>query len=312
MADNLLDDDLKSLFIPSKGINKYDIGIQFLIWVGIFFGCFILAQTVAGGLIFAYYKSVDIKQIASNVYNLNALRYAQMIASLFGFLFPALLFSKLKDSPITKYSDANVGFHPLYLVLIPLLIFTFYPLINVSFFVNKIMPWNGWHSDYQSEYKFIVDGLLKDNSWFVLVLNMLTVAIIPAISEEWIFRGTLQKLFSEKLNIHLAILFSSIIFSFIHFEFSGFLPRIILGMFLGYLFYYSGSLWLSIFAHAVNNGSQVVLMYLNNKGIYKIDVDNPTMPAIWEILVYTASFVVLWMIFYHFAQKIKRVTLHNN
>jgi membrane protease YdiL (CAAX protease family) len=255
MTQNLLDDDLKSLFVPAKGINKYDIGIQFLIWIGIFFGCFIIAQTVSAIIIFAYYKSVDIKQIASNVYNLNALRYAQMIASLLGFLLPALLFSKLKENSFTKYVNANIGFNPLFLVLIPMLIYAFYPLINVSFFVNKIMPWNDWRADYQSEYKFIVDGLLKDNSWFVLVLNMLTIAIIPAICEEWIFRGTLQKLFSEKLNIHLAILFSSIIFSFIHFEFSGFLPRIILGMFLGYLFYYSGSLWLNIFAHAVNNGS---------------------------------------------------------
>jgi hypothetical protein len=306
MTQNLLDDDLKTSFAQPKGINKYDIGIQFLIWIGIFFGCFIIAQTVAGIIIFAYYKSVDIKQIASNVYNLNALRYAQMIASLLGFLLPALLFSKLKENSFTKYANANIGFNPLFLVLIPMLIYAFYPLINVSFFVNKIMPWNDWRADYQSEYKFIVDGLLKDNSWFVLVLNMLTIAIIPAICEEWIFRGTLQKLFSEKLNIHLAILFSSIIFSFIHFEFSGFLPRIILGMFLGYLFYYSGSLWLNIFAHAVNNGSQVVLMYLNNKGIYKMDVDNPEMPAIWEILAYTAGFVVLWMIFYHFAQKNKK------
>ncbi len=306
MTQNLLDDDLKSLFVPAKGINKYDIGIQFLIWIGIFFGCFIIAQTVSAIIIFAYYKSVDIKQIASNVYNLNALRYAQMIASLLGFLLPAVLFSKLKENSFTKYVNANIGFNPLFLVLIPMLIYAFYPLINVSFFVNKIMPWNDWRADYQSEYKFIVDGLLKDNSWFVLVLNMLTIAIIPAICEEWIFRGTLQKLFSEKLNIHLAILFSSIIFSFIHFEFSGFLPRIILGMFLGYLFYYSGSLWLNIFAHAVNNGSQVVLMYLNNKGIYKMDVDHPEMPAIWEILVYTAGFVVLWMIFYHFAQKNKK------
>ena len=306
MPDNLLDDDLKTPLIQRQGINRHEIGTQFLIWVAIFFGCFILAQVIGGIIIFAYYRSADMKQIASDVTDLNVLRYSQMIASILGFLLPALIFSNLKENPITKYAQANVGFNPVYIVLIPLLIYTFYPLIDVSFFVNKIMPWNGWRADYQSEYKYIVDGLLKDDSWFVLVLNLLTIAIVPAICEEWIFRGTLQKLFSEKLNIHLAVFFAATIFSFIHFEFSGFLPRIILGMFLGYLFYYSGSLWLNIFAHAVNNGSQVVLMYLNNKGIYKMDVDHPEMPAIWEILVYTAGFVVLWMIFYHFAQKNKK------
>lgn len=306
MPDNLLDDDLKTPLIQRQGINRHEIGTQFLIWVAIFFGCFILAQVIGGIIIFAYYRSADMKQIASDVTDLNVLRYSQMIASILGFLLPALIFSNLKENPITKYTQANVGFNPVYIVLIPLLIYTFYPLIDVSFFVNKIMPWNGWRADYQSEYKYIVDGLLKDDSWFVLVLNLLTIAIVPAICEEWIFRGTLQKLFSEKLNIHLAVFFAATIFSFIHFEFSGFLPRIILGMFLGYLFYYSGSLWLSIFAHAVNNGAQVILMYLNNKGIYKIDVDNPEMPAIWEIVVYTTGFVILWMIFYHFAQKNKK------
>ncbi|MCC6582235.1 MAG: CPBP family intramembrane metalloprotease, partial [Chitinophagales bacterium] len=90
--------------------------------------------------------------------------------------------------------------------------------------------------------------------------------------------------------------------------FSGFLPRVILGMFLGYLFYYSGSLWTSIFAHAVNNGSQVVFMYLNNKGIYKMDVDNPVMPKALELIVYTAAFAGLCYIFYHFAQKRKNST----
>ena len=108
------------------------------------------------------------------------------------------------------------------------------------------------------------------------------------------------------MNIHIAGLLSSVVFSLIHFDFSGFLPRILLGMFLGYLFYYSGSLWTSIFAHALNNGSQVIFMYLNNKGIYKIDVDNPEMPAIWEILTYSVVFIVLWMIFYHFSQKNKK------
>ena len=306
MQDNLLDDDFKNPLIQQYGINKYSIGTQFVIWMAIFMACFFVAQIISSAIILTHYKSADFKEIARNVYDLNVLRYAQMIASVFGFLVPALIFSKQKDKLISIYSNANIGFHPIFFLLVPALIFTFYPIINVSFFINKIMPWSSWFQSGQDEYKLLVDALLKDSSWFVLFLNLITVAILPAICEEWIFRGTLQKLFSEKLNIHVAVLFASIFFSLIHFEFSGLLPRIILGMFLGYLFYYSGSLWTSIFAHAVNNGAQVVLMYLNNKGIYKIDVDNPEMPEIWEILVYTAAFAILWYIFYHFAQKNKK------
>jgi len=306
MSQNLLDDDLKTPLIRHYGINKYDWILQVFIWIGIFAAFFIGAQLISSVIIILYYKSADFKVIASNPNNLNALRYAQMLTTIIGFLLPALIFSKQKDHPVTKYSNAHLGFNPLFLLLIPALIYTFYPIINVSFFVNKIMPWNDLMKSSQSEYKILIDALVANNSLHVLILNLITIAILPAICEEWIFRGTFQKLLSEKLNIHLAVFIASVFFSLIHMEFSGFLPRIILGMFLGYLFYYSGSLWTNIFAHAVNNASQVVFMYLNNKGIYKMNVDNPEMPKTWELVVYTLGFVVLWYIFYHFSQKNKK------
>jgi hypothetical protein len=61
----------------------------------------------------------------------------------------------------------------------------------------------------------------------------------------------------------------------------------------------------------VNNGAQVLFMYLNNRGIYKMDVDNPEMPETWEIIVYTLAFAGLWYLFYHFAQKRKNSTFVN-
>ncbi len=306
MTENLIEDDLKGRLIHEEGINNYSNLFQLFIWACIFFVCFLLAQLISGTIILSYYKSADIKEIASNPTNLNILRYAQMLASLFSFLLPAFVFSKLKDKQILMYANANIGFNPIFLIIIPLLLLTFYPIIDASFFINKTMPWNNFLKEYQGDYKSIVDGLLKDQSVFVFVLNFLTIALLPAICEEWIFRGTLQKVLSESLNIHVAVFMAAIFFSFIHFEFSGFLPRILLGMFLGYLFYYSGSLWTSIFAHAVNNGSQVIIMYLSNAGIYKIDLDNPEMPKIWELIVYSIVFVVLWSVFYHFTQKRKK------
>ena len=167
------------------------------------------------------------------------------------------------------------------------------------------MFWSDWLKDLQTEYKYITENMLNNSTILNLILCFITVAILPAVCEEFLFRGTLQKLFNEKLNIHIAVILSSIIFSLVHFDFSGFLPRIALGMFLGYLFYYSGSLWTSIFAHIVNNGSQVIFMYLNNAGIYKMDVENPEMPKAWELIVYTVAFTGLWYLFYHFAQKRK-------
>ena len=107
-----------------------------------------------------------------------------------------------------------------------------------------------------------------------LLLNLVIVALIPAIGEEMTFRGVLQQSLTRKMNPHLAIFLSGAIFSFIHFQFYGFLPRMFLGILLGYMFYITNSLWVSILMHFANNGTAVVLYYLNYNGIVNIDPDH--------------------------------------
>ncbi|HND82536.1 MAG TPA: type II CAAX endopeptidase family protein [Chitinophagales bacterium] len=308
MTENIVDEHV-NITLNNKGkIQEYAFGTQLFTWFLVFGFCFVLAQMISGALIVAYYQSIDMHKIVADVYHLNALRFAQLLATIISFLLPAFIFSKLKSNTILSYSAANIGFNPVFFIIVPMLIYTIYPSINFLFFVNKWIGIGNVNQSSQTEYKMLVDALLKDDSVVVLMFNLLIIAIVPAIAEEWIFRGSLQRFLSEKISIHIAIVFSAILFSLIHFEFSGFLPRIALGIFLGYLFYYSGSLWLCIFAHAVNNGTQVVLMYLNNKDIYRTDVDNPTMPAMWEIAVYSIAFIGLWSIFLHFAQQRKSST----
>lgn len=304
MTEKLLEERLNQ----SPGINQKSIGYQFLVWCGVFLFFFLIAQMVSGAIIMSYYQQNSIKAIITDVNDLNVLRFAQMLASLLGFLLPALVFSKLKNHSLLSFSNADKGFPFIFILIVPLLIITFYPLIDASYYLNKLMPWSNWMKDAQEEYKAIVDALLANTSIVVLILNFITVALLPAVCEEWLFRGTLQKLLSEKLSVHVAVFISSILFSLVHAEFSGFLPRVLLGMFLGYLFYFSGSLWVSIFAHLVNNGAQVILMYLDKRGIYSVNLDQPEMPKIWELIVYTIGFILLSLIFYYFSPKNKKST----
>ena len=104
-----------------------------------------------------------------------------------------------------------------------------------------------------------------------LLGNLLVIALIPAIGEELTFRGVVQQALTRKCNPHVAIWLSAFIFSFIHFQFYGFLPRMFLGLILGYMFYYSGSLWTSILMHFINNGTAVVVAYLDYKGWVDVD-----------------------------------------
>lgn len=97
-----------------------------------------------------------------------------------------------------------------------------------------------------------------------LINTIFCIAIIPAICEELAFRGVLQPLLiGATKNIHLGIWLSAIVFSFFHFQFYGFLPRMILGAMLGYLFVWSGSLWVSVLAHLANNAFAIIIFHYN-------------------------------------------------
>ena len=112
----------------------------------------------------------------------------------------------------------------------------------------------------------LTERMLQVDSIGGLLVNLVVIALIPASGEELTFRGVLQQaLVKGCKNAHVGIFLSAAIFSFIHFQFYGFLPRMFLGLLLGYLFYYSGSLWTSILMHFVNNGSAVVVAYFEHR-----------------------------------------------
>lgn len=131
-----------------------------------------------------------------------------------------------------------------------------------------------------------------------LLFNLLVIALIPAIGEELTFRGVMQQSLVKRCkNVHVGIILSAAIFSFIHFQFYGFLPRMFLGILLGYMFYYSGSLWTSILMHFINNGAAVVVAYLGQKGLTDIDMEDfGSTTNLWLMigsLVVTVALIVL-------------------
>jgi len=142
------------------------------------------------------------------------------------------------------------------------------------------------------------DRMLQVDTIWGLLLNLLVIALIPAIGEELTFRGVLQQaLVKGCKNAHLGIFLATAIFSFIHLQFYGFLPRMFLGLLLGYMFYYSGSLWTSILMHFINNGTAVVVAYLEHKGLTEIDMEHfGSTSNIWLMigsLILTVALIVM-------------------
>lgn len=116
--------------------------------------------------------------------------------------------------------------------------------------------------------------ILSMNTFGSLIVTVLMVGVMTGIGEELTFRGVMQKLITEKSsNYHIAIWVTAIIFSAIHFQFFGFFPRMLLGAFFGYLLVWSGSMWLPIFAHFLNNSMAVVAAYMLNINLTTEELD---------------------------------------
>ena len=119
----------------------------------------------------------------------------------------------------------------------------------------------------------MTEKFLNTSSFGMMIVNLLVMALLPAVCEEMMFRGWLQRVLSDRLNYHVAIWVSAFIFSAIHFQFYGFVPRMIIGAALGYLYCYTGSLWASIIAHFTNNAAAVITAFLAYNGYTSINFD---------------------------------------
>jgi len=172
------------------------------------------------------------------------------------------------------------------------------PFINFTAEINQalVLPDSlSWLEqmmrDSEQNAERITKIFLNIDSVGALLINILMMALIPAIGEELMFRGLIQKSLSKKMNIHIAIFISAFIFSFIHFQFFGFLPRFLMGLFFGYVYYWSGNLWLTIFAHFVNNGSAVLLAYIY--GVEGIATDTSTFSEGDNYSMYLISSIII-------------------
>ncbi len=111
--------------------------------------------------------------------------------------------------------------------------------------------------------------ILKGNDFFTMLLMVLQVGVLTGFGEEIFFRGAILGAFEQKkgLNTHISVWCVGILFSAFHFQFFGFFPRCYLGILLGYLYVWSGSLWLPVIAHAINNSMVVIITYLTEHGV---------------------------------------------
>jgi len=148
------------------------------------------------------------------------------------------------------------------------------PLVLFSLNINQMVPFPEPFKIAEEQTESMLKGLLTMENVGELLANLAVIALLPAIGEELIFRGVVQQQLMRRIaNPWLAITVSAAIFSFIHFQFEGFLPRMLLGFLLGWLFWKTQNFWVPALAHFFNNALQVVGQYLYGKQVSSVDLE---------------------------------------
>ncbi len=198
----------------------------------------------------------------------------QLINQVGMFILPPLLFAYLFSTHSGRYLKISRSPSLMLLLLGGLSIFTLLPFINWLAEINSHMTFPNalagigeWMKAKEVQADQLTELFLQVKSPAGLALNLLVIALIPALGEELLFRGLLQRLLGEwTRNIHAGVILTAFIFSALHLQFFGFLPRFLLGLMLGYLLEITQNLWIPIFAHFVNNATLVILFYLHYNG----------------------------------------------
>lgn len=147
--------------------------------------------------------------------------------------------------------------------------------IHLPSFLQEFQNWAGEKEKLMEKLTlFLVDF----QSVTEILAGFFVIAFIAGFSEEYFFRRMLQPRFMAILNNpHAAIWLTAFIFSAIHVQFNGLIPRMVLGALFGYYYYWTGNIWISVIGHALNNAITLVGMMLYQNKISPINVDNPNL-----------------------------------
>lgn len=259
----------------------------FLILAVVFIGFVVVGPMVGFAIAMPFYEGDFLSDFAHGTLNQNSfvpLMTVQGVTSFIGLILLPMAYIRY-----TENKEINLFFkgeNNLYLsiLLICLIVVTF--VITIS----PIAEWNltlefpenlktlgDWFRVQEDKAAEMTALMTKFDSFGRFLLGLLVIAVFAAIGEEFVFRGLIQnEVWRGSGNIHSAIWISAILFSSFHLQFFGFLPRLLLGVLFGYLYYWSGNLLIPMIAHFFNNGFSLTMIYLQSTGVSNIDMEDET------------------------------------
>lgn len=254
---------------------------------------------------------IEMSQIAVSVAdpmnpaNLSLLKYLQILQGMGLFILPALLIAILFFEKGPKQFGFREGPSFISIFWVMVVVFFGLPVINQLTSWNMSLKLPEFLSGIEEAMKrmedsaaLLTEAFLSTKSIWGLMVNLIMIAVIPAIGEELFFRGILQKFFIDWTKNPLrGILIVAFLFSFFHLQFYGFLPRFYLGVLFGLMYYWSGTIWLPIIAHFINNGAAVLVYFFFGKEVVEQSLDSVgTLENNWFLFLISMLLVVVSLI----------------
>lgn len=287
-------------------------GTQFLYTALVVVGFWLVFQLLSlfSGLVFfnsSFEGMVESFQDYDDPKTIGLLKYVQALTSFGMFIVAAFAAAwAISERPFRYLRIDSIPNGYILIIVIVLMVFTL-PMNNYLTWLNaKLQLPEGlsWLQTYfetkEEQMEGVMIKFLTVEGIGGLLLNLLIIAIIPAIGEELIFRGLVQPILIKGLkNVHYAVILTAFIFGILHFQFLSFLPRFILGIILGYIYVFTRSLWYPIIAHFVNNAVAVVfyfLYYSERAGDGMDQLGKPGHTSILTLLSFIVVCVLLWVL----------------
>ncbi len=229
------------------------------------------------------------------------MRTIQFFSALGAFVFPAIwagyLFSE--DKKIYLHTDTPVPYSTLVWTVLSM-VFAI-PVLNFTLDLNQqlVLPeglkaLEEWMKQSEEAMAKATEAMMYAENLKALLFNIIIIAVFAGIGEEFMFRGVLQNIFRKAIkNEHVVIWVVAVIFSAIHFQFYGFVPRLLMGAYFGYLLYYTKSIWVPVLAHFTNNFIGVMTFYYFQDDIDKMkEMDALGTGSTWWLAV---ASIALWL-----------------
>lgn len=278
-----------------EGQNRF---VQILIFLALIVGCMVVASVlgvIVASIFFGFGIPTDTLDQAAYY------RIIQSFGSVGTFMLPPLFFSYLSERKWFSYNRMNKapGYTMSNIVIVMSLVLL--PIVWILADWNEgwklpeaLAGLDEWMRRMDEQNSELVKLMSRDSRIGILLINIFVMAMLPAVGEELMFRGTVQPFLQKwTKSPHWAIWITAFIFSAIHFQISGFIPRMLIGAYLGYLCYWSGSLWLPILAHFMHNSMSILSDFIMSRRGFDVDNLNYTDSHGWKYILGVAIILAI-------------------